>query len=102
MEIVFIVLQIILGTDIEQYEYVWVPRDDTYVKIPIVYELSKRCEEEGYMHCFSHGPIKQIEFTLDMIWYPDKYGCSSWDHEILHAWGYNHKDMEDIRFCTSS
>lgn len=75
---------------------VWVGGDKGIREVPIYYVDEVHCNgfNEHNKGCYSSG--------LDAISFLKGYdvhtwampGCSIWNHEIIHAWGYDHVSMQ--------
>jgi hypothetical protein len=89
---------------------IWIPAGDGYEQIPVNYEFITSCGSYQAIHqailgCWT-SDTKLDDNGVDFI--IDKYiqfdpccvfdyaylGGNVWTHEILHAWGYGHSEME--------
>jgi hypothetical protein len=78
--------------------FIWVGNiDEGYNKVDIIYvDDLDFCGYKGYfLGCYHQGMIgvnPKIILVYDNMF--DIYKNNTvWDHEILHAWGYNHKTL---------
>lgn len=77
---------------------VWVGGDKGLREVPIYYLDIVPCnsQSEHIKGCYKH--MEDIIIFKNGI---DVYswampGCTIWDHEIYHAWGYDHVEMEQF------
>lgn len=66
-----------------------------YRQIPIYFELI-HCNWEHVLGCYVHTLNPYIEFKEGEDLFMERgCGLNLWDHEVLHAWGLEHADMEE-------
>ena len=81
-------------------DYVWVGGDKGLRQVPIYYvdNISEFCVNNS-IHI--KGCYKTFEDIIIFVKNYDLHfwalpGCTIWDHEIYHAWGYDHVEMNQF------
>jgi hypothetical protein len=77
---------------------IWIPAGDGYQQVPIFYGEIKTCggyssSQSVIKGCYDDYPAN-IELDPRYIHDPVYLGYTVWTHEVLHAWGYGHAEME--------
>jgi hypothetical protein len=79
--------------------FIWVPVDDGYEKIPIVYGEIMQCGSylksngDWIKGCYDNKKgQKQISFDPQFV-FARTIDSTVWDHEVMHAWGMSHAEM---------
>ena len=82
---------------------IWIPAGESYEEIPIKYHPIEQCggyhaQKQLILGCYSDSSeaIQQIELNPDYVFDPTYLGYNVWTHEVLHAWGYSHAEMEQL------
>ena len=80
-------------------DYVWVGGDKGIRQVPIYYVDIVECKGEINIHykgCYK-GEGDYITFVKGYnLHFWALPGCTIWDHEIYHAWGIDHVEMEQF------
>lgn len=63
-------------------------------KIPITYGVEDPCNTSQMLGCYMSSENPYIEFSYADIFAVPECSLSIWDHEVLHAWGVNHAEMQ--------
>ncbi len=79
---------------------IWVPVGDSYEQIPIIYGEIKVCggysaAQGDFIKGCNHKQNGEwyLQFDPRFVHEPELMG-TVWSHEILHAWGWSHAQME--------
>ena len=82
---------------------IWIPVGDSYENIPVKYHTIDQCggyhsQKQLILGCYSDSneSIHQIELNPDHVFDPAYLGYNVWTHEVLHAWGFSHAEMEQL------
>ena len=65
-----------------------------YREVPITYGVEKPCGFEVMKGCYMSSANPYIEFQYYDLFSKPECALSVWDHEVLHAWGISHTEMQ--------
>lgn len=91
----------------EPWDYVWVPtNDNSYRQVPITL-TTLSLPETSDNHCVNGTGCYMSgsdSIIIKQGWEHKRatLGCTVWTHEVLHAWGISHAEMEHWFNCDVS